>query len=185
MARPLGRDRLAVLERERLGDEALEAEAVDLEVGGVRHRGQQVDVEVVDAVRGHRQVRGLGEARDLEPDRDAAAVREVGLREGHAAGARSARWNSWMRVQVLAGRDRQPALAHDPRVARARRPGSSAPRARRRRGRRTRAPRGSPGRRVQRMLASTISGTSGPSSSRIAATRADVLGQALAARPSS
>ena len=38
------RDRLPVAQFERVGDEPLEAEAVDLEVRGVRHCGQEVDI---------------------------------------------------------------------------------------------------------------------------------------------
>ena len=48
---------------------------------------------VVRAVRGDRQVEGLGEVRDLHEDGDAAAVGDVGLGIGHAAG-RIICWNS-------------------------------------------------------------------------------------------
>ena len=46
-----------------------------------------MDVEVVDAVRRDGETARLGEVGDLEPDRHAAAVRDVGLGEGDAARA--------------------------------------------------------------------------------------------------
>ena len=75
--------------------------------------------------------------------RHAAAVGDVGLGEGDAAG-RDQLLELVERVQVLAGGDRQAALPHDARVARRRRRGSSAPRARPARAARGRAPRGWP-----------------------------------------
>ena len=74
-------------------------------------------MEVVHAVRGDRQIGRLGQARDLQPDRNAAAVGQIGLGEGHAA-RRDQRLKLVQGVQVLAGRDRQAALAHDAGMAR-------------------------------------------------------------------
>ncbi len=76
MAGAPGRGGAAVFDTKRLGDETLQAETVDLQVRLVGHRGQELDVQVMDAVGGDRQVVGLGQARDLEPDRDPAAVRQ-------------------------------------------------------------------------------------------------------------
>src|SRR5918993_4637159 len=61
VARPVGGEGEAFLQDERLGDVALQAEAVRLEVGAVRAGGQELDRGVVGAVRGDRQVERLGE----------------------------------------------------------------------------------------------------------------------------
>jgi hypothetical protein len=45
---------------------AFEAKAVDFEIGAVRHCSQQLDRDVVGAVRGDRQVEGFGQMGDLE-----------------------------------------------------------------------------------------------------------------------
>src|SRR5207247_10461470 len=52
VARPVRRDGQPGLDLERLGDEPIEPEAVDLEVRAVRSPGQQVHGQVVGAVRG-------------------------------------------------------------------------------------------------------------------------------------
>ena len=65
---PVRRDGAARPDPQRLGDEALEAEAVRLEVRAIGHGGQQVHGEVVGAVRGHRQVERLGQVADLHED---------------------------------------------------------------------------------------------------------------------
>src|SRR5690242_21178713 len=57
------------------------AEAVSLQVAGVGHGGEQVHVQVVYAVTGHRQVVRLGHVRHLHPHGDAATVGEVRLRD--------------------------------------------------------------------------------------------------------
>src|SRR5215471_21636618 len=67
MAGSVGRHGLAVPDLERMSDEAIESEAVDLQVRRVRHRGQEVHVEIVDAVRGYREVVGFRDMGDLEP----------------------------------------------------------------------------------------------------------------------
>ena len=170
-----GRDGEAVLDPQRIRDNAVEAEAVRLEVGAVRRRGQQVHGDVVGAVRGHRQVERLGEVADLHEDRHAAAVGHVGLRERHAAGGDQLP-ELVQRVEVLAGGHRQPALAHDAHVAghvvgdrRLLQPH----RVRRRQGRAARIASST----LQRMLASTISGNSGPRCSPHRPHALDVLAQ--------
>ena len=55
MAGAVGRDRPAVPELERVGDEPLEPEPVDLEVRGAGRR-KEVHVKIVDPVRGDGQV---------------------------------------------------------------------------------------------------------------------------------
>src|SRR5262245_28739665 len=77
VAGAVGSNGLAVADLQGMGDEALEPEAVHLEIGRVRDRGEEVDVEVVDAVRGHREVVGFRDVGDLEPRRHAADVRDV------------------------------------------------------------------------------------------------------------
>ena len=67
-------------------------------------------------VRRHRQAERLGEMTDLHEHRHPPAVGHIGLRKRHAAGGdQLAKLGE--RVQILAGRDRQSALAHDPHVA--------------------------------------------------------------------
>ncbi len=117
MPRTVRRDGAAVLHPERLGDVAVQAEAVRFEVRAVRRGGQQMHAEVVGAVRGHRQVERFGQVADLHEDGHAAAVGDVGLRKGHAAGG-DQRAELVQRVQVLAGRDRHAAFPHDPHVTR-------------------------------------------------------------------
>ena len=70
---------------QRLGDVALEPEAVRLEIGAVRAGGEELHGHVMRAVRGDRQVEGLGQMGDLHERRDAAAIGDVGLGIGHAA----------------------------------------------------------------------------------------------------
>src|SRR5689334_11824811 len=60
-----GGNRLAVIDPHRIGDVAVDAEAVGLEEAAVGTGGQQMHRHVVRAVRGDRQVEGLGEVRDL------------------------------------------------------------------------------------------------------------------------
>src|SRR5439155_3416926 len=81
----IGRQRRARLQAQRLGDEPIEPEAVRLEVGTIRRRRQQVDGDVVRAVRRDRKTEGLGQVADFHERGDAAAVRDVGLGERHAA----------------------------------------------------------------------------------------------------
>ena len=90
---------------------------MDLEVRAVRHRGEEMHGQVVHAVRGDREIERLGEVRDLNEHRDAAAVRHVGLRIGDAADVDHL-LELPQRAEVLAGRDRHAALAHDARVPR-------------------------------------------------------------------
>ena len=72
-------------------------------------------MEVVNAVRGDGQVVGLGDVGDLEPGRDAAHVRDVGLGERDAAGVDQA-LELVDRAEVLARGDGQPAVPQDPHV---------------------------------------------------------------------
>ena len=72
--------------------------------------------DFVRAVRGHRQVEGLGQVGDLHEGGDAAAVRHVGFRKADAA-RRDQLPELPDASQVLAGGDRQPAFAKHPRVA--------------------------------------------------------------------
>ena len=81
VTRAVGRDGEALDHPQRLGDEAVQTEAVSLQVRAVRRGREQVDREVVRAVRGHRQVEGLREVADLHERGDPAAVGDVGLRE--------------------------------------------------------------------------------------------------------
>jgi hypothetical protein len=76
----IGRDRLALADLEGVGDEALQSEAVNLEVRRVRDRREEVHVEVVDAVRGHREVVRLRRVSDLRarPGRSARGGATVG-----------------------------------------------------------------------------------------------------------
>src|SRR5215467_15311167 len=82
VAEAIRSDGEALLDPEGFGDEAVETEAVDLQVGAVGYRGEEMHGQVVGAVRGHRQVEGLGQMADLEEDGDAAAIGDVGLRKG-------------------------------------------------------------------------------------------------------
>ncbi len=79
MTRTFRRGGQSFLDFERLGDEAVEAEAVRLQVGGVGDGGQQMDLDVMQAVGGERQVMSLRQVGDFQPGRDAAAVGNVGL----------------------------------------------------------------------------------------------------------
>ena len=65
VAGPVGGEGQAVDDLQRLGDVAVEAEAVGLEVAAVRGGGEEVHGQVVRAVGGDRQVEGLGQVRDL------------------------------------------------------------------------------------------------------------------------
>ena len=116
MAGPVRGYGSALLEPERLGDVAVEPEAVGLQVRAVRRRREQVHGDVVRAVGRHGQVEGLGEVADLNEHRHPAAVRHVGLGKGDAArldqGAELVQ-----RMEILAGGDGQAALAHHAHVA--------------------------------------------------------------------
>jgi len=65
-------------------------------------------MDVVDAVRGHGEVVGLGDVGDLEPGRHAAHVRNVGLGKCDAAGVDQP-LELVDRAEVLARGDREPA----------------------------------------------------------------------------
>ena len=54
-----------VFDLQRLAKVSLQTEPVRFQVGCVRHRGQQMDVQVVDAVGRHRQIMSFRQVRDL------------------------------------------------------------------------------------------------------------------------
>src|SRR5918997_939676 len=74
---PVGGHGEAPLDAQGLGDVAVEAEAVRLEVAAVGAGGEQVDRNVVRPVRGHRQPKGLGQMGDLHERGDAAEGGDV------------------------------------------------------------------------------------------------------------
>src|SRR3954454_16473971 len=99
--------REAVLDPERVGDVALQAEAVRLQVRAVRAGGEEMHRHVMGAVAGDRQVERLREPGDFHEGGDAAAVSHVGLGIAHAS-ARNVELELPQGPQVLARRDRQP-----------------------------------------------------------------------------
>jgi hypothetical protein len=117
MTRPFGSDRPAVAHFHRLSNVAVQPEAMHFQIRPVRRRREQMHRQVVCAVRGKRQVVRLGQVRHLHEYCDAAAIGHVRLGKGHAAG-RDHLGELVQRVQVLAGGNRHPAVAHDARVAR-------------------------------------------------------------------
>ena len=89
---------------------------MNFEEGVVRHGGEQVHGEIVDAVRCDGQVMRLGQVGDLEPCSDATTGCDVGLGKGNPATVDHL-LELVDRVQVLAGRQRHAAFASDARVA--------------------------------------------------------------------
>jgi len=83
VARRIRGNGTALLEPKRLGDVAVEPESVGLQIRAVRHRREQVNGNIVRAVRRYRQVEGLCE---MAPDRVTAAVLQnpIGLHENRA-----------------------------------------------------------------------------------------------------
>ena len=85
VARTLRRRGKALDDGERLGDVFLESEAVNLKVRLVGYGREQMDVQVVHAVRGDRQIVGLRQVGNLHPASDAAAIGYIRLGESDAA----------------------------------------------------------------------------------------------------
>jgi len=93
-------------------DKRIQSEAVRFQVGCVWHGGQQVYVQVVYAVAGHRQVERFGQMRDFYPGGDAANVRDIGFRKRYRAPCNHL-LEFVKRVQILPCRNGQAALAED------------------------------------------------------------------------
>src|SRR5262249_9201515 len=86
MAVPCRRERLAVLQHQRMLDEAVEAETVRFEIGTVRTGREQRHGHVMRAVAGDGKIEGLREPCDLHEGGDSAAIGHVRLGIGHGAG---------------------------------------------------------------------------------------------------
>ena len=111
-----GAMRETVGDTQRLGDVAVEAEAMRFEIAAVGAGGEQMHGDVMRAMAGYRHVERLGEMGDFHEGGDAAAIGDVGLGIGHRAGG-DILLELPQAAQVLAGGDRQAALAHDARMA--------------------------------------------------------------------
>src|SRR5437899_1503376 len=82
--RCVGRQGMALVDAQPAVGDGIELRDV-FDPRGVRHRGAQRDVKLHQEVRADGQAEGVGHVRDLQPRRDAADARHVGLHDGAGA----------------------------------------------------------------------------------------------------
>ena len=85
VTRPFGRNRAAVDDAQLFRDIAIKRKAVHFQIASIRRRGEQLDCDVVGAVRRQWKIVRFRQSADFAENRDAAATGDVRLGIGHAA----------------------------------------------------------------------------------------------------